>query len=693
MFNCLSFLRANARRAAVTTFAAAFITSSGRAQADSAVRDSTRHIERVLITAIRAERVAPITQSTITHQTIAKRQFGQDVPLLLQGAVPSLTAHTETGTNWGYSYLRLRGMDQTRVNITIDGVPLNDMEDQVLYFANFADLMSSVQSVQVQRGVGTSSAGTASFAGSINFETTPIFTQKPAGEVTVQVGSFGSQRVSGSFHSGLQNNVAAYGRFGVVKTDGYRDHSGVRGGSALLGAGWFGTHDIVKATALAGRLMDTLSYVGATLAELATNRRYNPLSPNEQDAFSQQMLALTHTHMGNGGTSVSTTLYRNSAQGNYDYFDSADRYSFYLGHWWYGLTSAASAQRGSWQWTLGANANTYARDHRGTLKPATQLYENTGYKRDVSGFAKVARTAGRAVWFVDVQGRRAEFRYKPDAAAGIAQREHSWDFVNPKLGVSYAANAAVRLYASFGRTSREPARNDLFAGEDDLNAGNVGDYGNLARIKPESVNDFEGGVEWKGKQSTVSGNVYAMEFRNDIARIGAPTASGAIVRRNVGASYRRGFEVDWSWDAWPALTLGGNAAFSTNRIRQFVDSSGASPVRRENVQPLLTPRAMLAQRADWHPTSWAALGVEGRWQGESYLDNTANPARRLPSSVVTDASLRVTRDAFTVTVRGSNLNNSARYGSGSVSGSGTVRYFVLAPRSIFVTASVALNPL
>ena len=221
------------------------------AQADSTRRGAQR-IEGVLVSAIRAGD-ATVAQKTIRRDVITQRHFGQDVPLLLQGASPSLTAHTETGTAWGYSYLRLRGLDQTRINITLDGVPLNDMEDQVLYFADLPDLMSSVQSVQVQRGVGTSTAGTASFAGSVNFETTPIALANGGSDVSLQLGSFGAQRVSAGFRSGLTaSRFAVYGRASALRTNGYRDHSGVMGRSGFLGAGWFGDRTIVKATALVG---------------------------------------------------------------------------------------------------------------------------------------------------------------------------------------------------------------------------------------------------------------------------------------------------------------------------------------------------------------------------------------------------------------------------------------------------------
>ena len=654
----------------------------------AAAADSMRRIEGVLVRAIRANEQAPISQTTIGRAAITQRHFGQDVPMLLMNAAPSMTSHTENGTNWGYSYLRLRGMDQTRINITIDGVPLNDMEDQVLYFANLADLMSNVQSVQVQRGVGTSTAGTASFAGSINFETTPVARADAGGDVQLQMGSFGSQRVSASFNSGLTDSkFAVYGRASALRTNGYRDHSGVMGRSAFVGAGWFGTRDVLKLTTLVGLLADTLSYTGATLEQLAANRRFNPLQPDERDKFGQQLVSLAYTRALQNGGSVSTTVYRNSASGNYDFFDLPDRYRFNLAHTWYGVTSAYNAERGALRVNTGMNANTYQRAHRGYLQPSTTLYDNTGHKQDASAFAKLSLDAGRARWFADLQGRYANFRYEPDANAGIDERSIDWLFFNPKAGVTYQLASGVSGYASYGVTSREPARNDLFAGDDDLNSGNVADYGDFTRVKPESVRDAEVGITLSRATMDLSANLYSMDFRNDIARIGAPTASGAILRRNVGNSYRRGIEVDAAYRGISRVVLAGNATWSQNRIAQFTDSSRGTPVVRRNVTPLLTPAFISSHRIEVSPTSRFMFSVEGRYQSKAFLDNTGSADRVLPDYYTLDASARSVFGRYALTVRGANLGDTQKFASGAVSGSGRVRYFVLPARAVFATVS------
>src|SRR5215831_19231723 len=171
------------------------VSQQRSAPSDTARRDSSRiqRLERVMISALRGSGAAIISQKTLTSQDLAPRYFGQDVPLLLQGAAPSLTSYAETGNYWGYSYIRLRGIDQSRINLTLDGIPLNDPEDQVLYFADFPDLANSLGSVQIQRGVGTSSNGTAAYAGSINMESVPLGVSAVSGNVQVERGSFGSK--------------------------------------------------------------------------------------------------------------------------------------------------------------------------------------------------------------------------------------------------------------------------------------------------------------------------------------------------------------------------------------------------------------------------------------------------------------------------------------------------------------------
>ena len=647
-----------------------------------------RKLERVTVTAIRGGAIgegAPLSQRTLTRAEIEQRSFGQEVPLLLQGT-PSVTSYAETGNYWGYSYTRLRGIDQSRINLTIDGIPLNDPEDQVLYFADLPDLASSIESVQIQRGVGTSSAGSASFAGSINFETAPLAARRE-GELQIEGGSFSSKRASAEYRSGLlPNGLAFYGRVSELQSNGYRYHSGVLGRSGLVSAGYFGARDVFKVMATVGLLHDTLSYLAVPEADLSRDRRVNPLLPTELDRFGEQLVSASYTRALSTTSSLSTTLYRISASGNYDVAIDPDLWNYHLDFVWYGLTSAWSWQGEGVRVNVGVNANRYARDHYAFVRPdlANPQYFNTGHKGDVSGFAKVAYDIGRATVFGDVQTRRAEFRYVPDARADIAPRSISWTFLNPRGGVTYRLTSAASLYGSYGVTSREPARGDMFAGFDNLDTSNVAFVGDLSRVRPETVHDAEAGVTLATDAMHLQANLFSMDFRNEIEPIGALSYLGLPLRKNVHASYRRGVELDGRVRLTKAVTASVNATLMQARIADYTDD--ASGESFHDVPPLLTPRILTAQRLEWQPTAALSFWGEGRYTGRSQLDNTANPALVLPDAYVLDASAvwRFASGRHALELRGNNLAGSKRYGSGYGSGD-TPYYYVLPPRNLFVT--------
>ena len=662
------------------------------AGAQASRRDSTRadstgaqRLERVMISAVRGSGEAPISQKTLTSADLQPRYFGQDVPLLLQSAAPSLTSYAETGNYWGYSYIRLRGIDQSRINLTLDGIPLNDPEDQVLYFADFPDLANSLRSVQVQRGVGTSSNGTAAYAGSINMETPALAGSPRGGNVEFQGGSFGSRRFSGEFQSGLlPNRFAFYARASSLHTDGYRYHSGVEGKSVFVSAGYFGDRDILKFTATNGTMRDTMAYLAVPATDLDTNRRVNPLTPRERDGFGERLTSLSYTRLLAPTASLSITGYRIANSGDYDVqLDSLDQFN--LNATWGGVASDLSIRDGAFRFDLGANASTYARHHFAFEHPDLEhpLYYNTGHKDEVSGFAKLAYTAGAATLFGDLQLRHTRFRYTPDVNAGIAGQSIDWSFANPKIGLTYAASRAISLYASYGSNTREPARSDMFAGFDNLDTSNVAFVGDLHRVHPETVHDVEIGAVHNGATLDLQANLYSMNFRNEIAPIGQLSYIGTPLRQNVGASYRRGIEADATYRGIRRVLLTANATASTNRIKSYTDATGDSPVTYHNVEPLLTPRFTSFQRAAFAATRHAWLAVEGHYTGRSFLQNTGDPRFVLPASYTIDGSASWHDGPYELVFRANNLTNSEKYGSGYASG-GVSYYYVLPPRNFFV---------
>ena len=677
------------------------LASSALAQAvpgrDTTRRDSAATLEAVTVNAIRARGEAPISAAGMTQAQIERRNVGQDVPMLLQGT-PSLTSYSETGGPWGYSYIRLRGIDQSRINLSLDGIPLNDPEDQVLYFADFPDLANSIQSIQIQRGVGTSAPGTASYGGSINFQTIPLLTASRRAELQLQGGSFGSMRGSAEYASGMMpGGWSLYGRLSALQSEGYRHHSGTEGRSGFMSAARVGEKDILKLTAIAGLFADTMAYIGATRAELASDRRTNLLRPDEVDRFGEQLVALSYTRLLGARTSLASTLYRISASGNYDVCVDVDcgqpaavLWNFNLDFRWYGATTVWTREMSRARASVGVNLNTYERDHHVYERPdlAQSLYFNTGHKDDGSVFGKLAFDLNdRTSLFGDLQLRHARFRYEPDANAGIGESSIDWTFVNPKVGVTVRLPRGAEAYASLGINSREPARSDMFAGFDNLDTSNVSFVGPLETVRPERAHDLEAGVRVERQQWTGSANLFAMEFRNEILPVGALSYIGTPLRTNVPASWRRGAEVDVAWQPGRFLEAGLNATMMRSRIREFTDASSGTSYR--NTEALMSPRFISGQRITLTPMDALSLSVHSTYTSRAQLDNTGNSALTLPASFIANASAewRAGRHVFALHVN--NVANANAFGGGHVSG-GEARYFVVQPINLFLVARLVM---
>jgi iron complex outermembrane receptor protein len=659
------------------------------AQDTALLRPKPDTLETIVVRATRVGAATPTSQSTLDRATIERTHVGQDVPIALRG-LTALTSASDAGGFSGYSSIRLRGIDQTRLTISLDGVPLNDPEDQVLYFSNVPDLLNSVQSVRVQRGVGTSGFGTASFGGSLNFESIPIAATPRFAEAELTAGSFGTTRASVEGASGLKSGWAGYGRFSGQTTNGFRDHSGNDAWSGFVSTGWFGARDAIKLTAFAGRSKTQLAYYAASEAELAIDRRTNPMSPNERDDFHQEMVSLQYTRALTANALLTATAYRNSAAGDYDVGVGGDLWNFNLDHAWYGLFTTATWSTERMALTAGAHASRYHRDHFLYIRPdlTGRIYDNTGFKEEQSGFAKGTFTTGPVDWHADLEIRRAAFRYRPTAGAGFGEPEIDWVFVNPKIGISWRATPAMVTHLSLGRTSREPTRSDMFAGADDVDATVAAEVLPLDRVRPERVTDLEAGARWAGSRAELAVNLFTMRFRNEIAPIGAIAITGSPLRKNVPRSERTGIEVETRWRAGPRVTLIGNAVLMRARIAEYTDDASGQTYR--DVAPLLSPALVANLTGRWQPTERLGLDLAVRHVGRSQLANDGNPALRLPAATIVDGlvSYRWRR----VELRGQvfNLLSADAYANGYTDG--TVRYlFPIADRTVLVTVRVGLG--
>ena len=646
---------------------------------------TARSLETVTISAIRGDGSAAVAQTTRTRAQIDATYAGQEVPMLLT-AFPSVTATSDAGVAAGYTYFRIRGLDQTRVNVTLDGVPLNEPEDQGFYSVNLADFANNVQSVQVQRGVGTSSNGTASYAGSVNFESIALASATRGGDVQLTGGSYGTRRVSVATRSGLMaRGFAGYVRASSHHTDGYRYDSGNDSRSLFASGGYFGARHVVKATVLSGDARNELAYVASEASSIERDPRTNALSASERDHFRQDVLLLSHSLALGTDAAVTTTVYHNRLHGGYDVLVDPDMLRFKVGSRWTGALSTLHVARGRLTLDAGAHASEYRRDHWLTLAPdpRTRLYDNAGLKSEASAFAKAGVAVGRATLFADAQLRTTRFSYAPDANAGVSPATIRWTFFNPKAGATVRLGRGWTSFASVGRNGREPARSDMFAGYDNLDASNVAFIGPFSRVQPEYVTDGEAGVTYTGTATALRVNGYWMQFRDEITPIGRLNTIGLPLRKNVVSSRRRGVELEAS--ARPARWLDASltASASANRIAAYTDDETGATYR--DVEPLLTPRLQLGHDVTLRANAWLSLGALGRYTGRSFLANTSDARFIAPAFYIADLSATLGDDSHSVLLQLDNALNARAYPGGYTDGTRSY-YYVLAGRHVSATA-------
>jgi len=621
--------------------------------------------ETMVVSAIRADDDTPVTKTDIPRDEIEKQYHGQDVPLLLRDA-PSVHAYTESGAGGsGYSYFTLRGVGPTRINFTLDGVPLADSEDMGTYFADFPDLARSLQSIQIQRGVGTSTVGSASFGGSVNMESIDL-AQDQSLSATLGAGSFGNRQASVGYHSGaLPGGLALYTRLSYLENEGFRDHSGITQHNLFLSASKQAGDALFKLTGFSGHEKQQLAFYATDADTLRSDLRANPLRPDEIDSFGYDLAQLQYMR-----SNLSASVYYQRGYGSYRLFDAGTDVlrEYGLDGMLLGTMLTYSKSSGAFTTNYGVHLNRFRRDHtRDDLAANTRDYANYGVKGEANAFAKVTWTAGAWHLYGDAQLRRATFDYHGDAdVPSIA-----WTFFNPKVGARYALSPRASVYTTAGLSTREPARNDIFQGEDNASFAH-----DPHAVRPERMYDFEAGWNFRAAKVDLAANVYAMELRNEIASTGELSDIGLLLRRNVDRSYRRGVELDLAWQPSPRLRLKTNANLSRNRISewtQFYDVyddaftwTGSTPLTFRNVEPLLTPNVIINQSIEYSPAPRLTVGAVGRYAARSYLDNTNDAAFTAPSYTVVDASVAyAVTPAMRVSLQVNNaLNGDRIYASG-----------------------------
>jgi iron complex outermembrane receptor protein len=663
----------------------------------------TISLEQLIIEAVRAESIDPVTQSTISRRDIQKEYKGEQPIFYLERLTPSITSFSESGTRlFNGGQMRLRGIGQERINITLNGVPLNDMIDHGVFFSNFTDISGSFESVQVQRGVGTSSNGVASYAGSVNFESVNLETQKQGGSIQTGIGSFATSRLNGTVSSGLVDDKwALFSNFSKIQSDGYRDNTFTDSYSFFISAGYFGEKDLIKINAFDARSKNGLGYLAEAESVLETDQTINSLNENDQDDFGQRFVQFQHTRLFSEDFSTTSSLYYGGASGDYFFtFMGAgpglDQINYPLRNDHYGLMINANyAVNDGLNLTSGIHVYQFDRTNEESNAPDFEnpYYRETSSKNEISWFGRADWTAEKLLVTADIQFRTMELNIQPDydfigiAPAGDIVKD--WTFINPRIGLTYRLSEATSMYASVGRTGREPTKIDIFGGFN-LSAANY-DEARSDGFDPEYVTDIEAGIKANYQKLAIAANFFYMDFKDEIAPIGEVLAFGVQRRENIENSYRAGIELEWAYLPMGELTLTGNATFMQSEIESFTDGTNTT---FENVQPVLTPEFIFNQSADYIIGNGLSIGVSAQYVGESYLALDNQPEDILPSAFVMDSYLAFAFKNAELKLQINNVLDETYYSSGvpvDVDFDGTnddQGYFVNAGRNFFLNLTL-----
>jgi iron complex outermembrane receptor protein len=666
------------------------------------LEDKYTTTEEVIISSLRPSENAPVSMSTATQEDIEKRYYGQDGAFLLEELSPSIVTYSESGTNLSnYAGLRLRGIDQTRVNMTLNGVPLNDMIDQGVFFSNFTDFGNSIESVQIQRGVGTSSNGTSSYAGSINFESINLEKSEAGSNVMFTTGSFGTIRGGAEVRSGLlENKTAFYLRYTETHADGYRNNMSTNARSFFFSGGYFGDRHTYKLTAFNGRSKNGLGYGPVAISDIEVDPRTNYVSANDVDDFGQFMTQLQHVFKIDNHKKLISTVYYSGAGGDFPFgFTGGNgeftqiNYPLYNDH--IGAMSNLDARffENALHLNMGVHANRFFRNNREQIVPnfSDPYYNDNTRKDEISGFVKANYSLNKFDFFGDVQLRGVKLLFFPDhdflgAITSIPDRD--WLFLNTTGGVTYTFNQNLNAYASYGRTGREPTRFDIL-GSTQINPFNVPIAQDLEQVVPEYVNDLELGVRWKSEKLAVNFNGFFMQFENEIAPIGEFIPQGFVqVYENQAQSERYGVELDFAYQFLPKFRFAGNVTYMQANISSYEDQ--VTDILYENVTPILTPDLNAQALFTFEPIKKLAFDLRGRYLSEAYMELTNDRDLTVPESFVMDLRARFKfYKEHTINIQLNNLLDTQYFTYGapttSLSGNFEPGYYVQPPRHIYVT--------
>lgn len=627
---------------------------------------SSLYLQPLEVKSVRAAELAPFAKTNISKAEIEKNNLGQDIPFLLN-QTPSVVVNSDAGNGVGYTGIRIRGSDATRINVTLNGIPYNDFESLGTYFVDLPDFASSLSSIQIQRGVGTSTNGAGAFGATMNLATNE-FNEKAYGELNNSFGSFNTWKNTLKAGTGLiGHHFTVDARLSSITSDGYieRAHSDLK--SFYVSGAYITQKSSLRLNIFSGKEKTYQAWYGVPESELATNRRTNPAGTekpgtpydNQTDNYWQTHYQLFYNHSFSNRLSFNTAVFLTRGRGYYEEYKAGQDYSKYglpnvtvgnvvvtstdlvrqrwLDNYFYGQIASLQYKTATDELTFGGGWTRYDGKHygnitwmkTGTVPPNYRYYDYPATKSDLNLYTKWQHQLS-ASWlgFADLQYRHVNHDMKGFEGSPTLNVNRSFDFVNPKAGITYHKDG-LQAYFSYALGHKEPNRDDFQASP-------------VSQPKQETMHDFELGIEQRKGQYYFGANVYYMNYRDQLVLTGAINDVGSYTRTNIPNSYRLGIELQGGASLASWLRFNANLALSRNKIGSFTeyidnyDNGGQNPVAHKDADISFSPNIIAAGTITLKPVQAVEINLLSKYVGKQYMDNTQNEQRKLSAYFTED---------------------------------------------------------
>lgn len=634
--------------------------------------------DEYIVTATRIGEMAPAAVKTIAKKEISQMNVGNDLPYLIQNT-PSLVTSSDAGAGVGYTSFRIRGTDMSRINVMVNGIPLNDPESNQVYWVDLPDIASSTDEIQVQRGVATSVYGNSAFGAGVN-----LVTANPSSVPYLQIasngGSFNTYRNYVRFGTGmLSNRISLEGRLSHMTSDGYVDRASAKLKSFFLSGGYYGQNTMFKVNVFSGYERTYQAWNGTPSDSLSTNRTYNPSGEytgpdgkikyyqDEVDDYQQDHYQFFFSHVFSNSFSINAALHYTHGFGYYENYKSDKKFSSYgfnnvitgtdtikrtdiiqrkyLENDFIGATASAQYKvSNKLVFNFGTAFNHYDGDHYGTIlwakfypaiTPGTRWYEGNGIKKELNTFLKTNWLVSSSIsLYTDLQFRTVNHSITGynDDLRDLTQK-HDYNFFNPKVGFSWSLSQNHRLWASVGIAHREPSRSDFKDADPD-------------RIpSSEKLIDYEIGYNFQYQIFKASTNLFYMDYTDQLVLTGKINNVGDPVMINVPNSFRAGIEVSAEANPIRSLLIGAHATLSSNKIKNFVSYVDNWDTYVQRVDSLgetdlsFSPALTAGAQVKYEPFKGFTTTWYSRYVGKQFIDNTSSDERSLDAYFVNDLNM------------------------------------------------------